>query len=70
MKKFTTWRLEILAELSLKNDQRTFYCDRELISHFYKKCCTERTQSMVVLLEKEQPGIIFVNEKKPLISLH
>lgn len=40
MKKFTTWRLEILVELSLKNYQRTFYCDRELIAHFYKKCCT------------------------------
>lgn len=40
MKKFATWRLEILVELSLKNDQRTFYCDREFISHFYKKCCT------------------------------
>lgn len=45
MKKFTAWELQILVELSLKNDQRTFYSDKELISHFYKKCCVgEATQ--------------------------
>jgi len=48
MKKFTVWRFQILVELSLKNDQRTFYCDRELISHFCEKFCTgEATQKGV-----------------------